>query len=53
MIQAKIEEVNRNRGMDVPSTKVQQLIHPMEPDQLWLWSQYYLFQELLGEVADI
>ncbi len=39
--------------MEVPDTKVQQPIHQMEPDQLRLWSQYYLFQESLGEIADI
>ncbi len=37
----------------VPGTKVQRLIHQMEPESLQLWSQYYLFQESLGEIADI
>ncbi len=37
----------------VPEMKVQALIHQMEPDQVRNWNQYYLFQELLGEIADI
>ncbi len=39
--------------MEVPDTIVQETIHQMEPDQLRLWSQHCLFQESLGEVADI
>ncbi len=31
--------------MEVPDMKVQEPIHQMEPDQLQLWSQHYLFQE--------
>ncbi len=37
----------------VPDTKVQRPIHQMEPDQVHQWSQHYLFQELLGEIANI
>ncbi len=33
--------------------KVQPPIHQMELDQLQRWSQYYLFQESLGEIAYI
>ncbi len=39
--------------MEVPDMKVQQPIHQMEPEQLRLWSQHYLFQESLGEIANI
>ncbi len=39
--------------VEVPEIKLQQPIHQMDPDQLRLWSQYYLFQESLGEIANI
>ncbi len=29
--------------MEVPETKPQDPIHQMDPDQYWLWDQYYLF----------
>ncbi len=39
--------------VEVPETKPQDLIHQMDPEQYWLWDQFYLFQESLGEIADI
>ncbi len=37
----------------VPETRVQKPIHQMELEQLQQWSQYYLFQESLGEITDV